>query len=91
MRAAKFEGYYEDASAEFEALKNKIDHHDLSHDLDAHRDEIQQLIEQDIVSAYYFQGGQMQIGLRTDKVLREAERILNTKDEYQRILEKLNF
>ena len=91
VRAAKFEGYYEDASAEFEALKNKIDHHDLSHDLDAHRDEIQQLIEQDIVSAYYFQGGQMQIGLRTDKVLREAERILNTKDEYQRILEKLNF
>lgn len=91
VRAAKFEGYYEDASAEFEALKNKIDHHDLSHDLDAHRDEIQQLIEQDIVSAYYFQGGQMQVGLRTDKVLREAERILNTKDEYQRILEKLNF
>lgn len=91
VRAAKFEGYYEEASAEFEALKNKIDHHDLSHDLDAHRDEIQQLIEQDIVSAYYFQGGQMQIGLRTDKVLREAERILNTKGEYQRILEKLNF
>ena len=49
------------------------------------------MIEQDIVSAYYFQGGQMQIGLRTDKVLREAERILNTKGEYQRILEKLNF
>lgn len=88
VRTAKFEGYYEDASAEFEALKKKIDHHDLSIDLDAHRDEIQQLMEQDIVSAYYFQAGQMQIGLRTDKVLREAERILNTEGEYFKIVKK---
>ena len=87
VRTAKFEGYYEDAQEEFEALKKKIDHHDLGRDLDAHREEIQQLIEQDIISAYYYQGGQMQIGLRTDKTLREAERILTTEGEYEKLLE----
>lgn len=87
IKTAKFEGYYDDAKEEFEALKKKIDHHDLSRDLDAHREEIQQMIEQDIVSAYYFQAGQMQVGLRTDKALREAERILTTDGEYEKLLE----
>ena len=86
VKTAKFEGYYDDASAEFEALKQKIDHHDTARDMDRHRDEIQQLLEQDIVSAYYYQGGQVQVGLRTDKSIREAERILNTEGEYERFL-----
>ena len=88
-KAMKFEGYYEEAKAELEALKAKIDHHDLASDLDHHRDEIRQMLEQDIVSAYYYQGGQLQVGLRNDKTLQEAERILNTPGEYERILFKL--
>ena len=86
VRVAKFEGYYDEASAEFDALKAKIDHHDLASDLDRHRDEIQQLLEQDIVSAYYYQGGQMQIGIRTDKLIREAVRVLSASGEYERVL-----
>ena len=85
-KMAKFEGYYDDAQAEFEALKAKIDHHDVARELDRHRDEIQQLIEQDIVSAYYYQGGQVQIGLRQDKTIQEAERILNTEGKYEKLL-----
>jgi carboxyl-terminal processing protease len=85
-KAMKFEGYMDDAKAEFEALKAKIDHHDVARDLDKNRQEIQQMIEQDIVSAYYYQGGQLQIGLRNDKALQEAERILTTEGEYARIL-----
>ena len=85
-KAMKFEGYYDEAKAELEALKAKIDHHDLSSDLDRHRDEIQQMLEQDIVSAYYYQGGELQVGLRNDKTLQEAQRILNTPGEYHRIL-----
>ena len=87
-KAMKFEGYYDEAKAELEALKAKIDHHDLASDLDRHRDEIQQMLEQDIVSAYYYQGGQLQVGLRNDKTLQEAERILNTPGEYERILQQ---
>ena len=88
VRIAKFEGYYDEAKDEFEALKAKIDHHDLGNALDRHRQEIQQLIEQDIVGAYYYQGGQLQVGLRNDKVLQEARRILTTEGEYARILLK---
>ena len=86
VKMAKFEGYYDDAKAEFEALKAKLDHHDVERDLDRHRTEIQQLMEQDIVSAYYYQGGMMQVGLRNDKALAEAERILLTEGAYQRVL-----
>ena len=88
VRAAKFEGYYDEARDEFEALKKKIDHHDVNRDMDLHRDEIQMMLEQDIVSAYYYQAGQVQVGLRNDKTLLEAERILNTEGEYKRILQK---
>ena len=92
IKTAKFEGYYDDAKAEFDALKAKIDHHDVAHDLDAHRKEIQMLLEQEIMSAYYYQGGQLQVALRTDKALAEAERILSDNDTYRRILksEKMN-
>ena len=88
VKMAKFEGYYDDAKAEFEALKAKIDHHDVARDLDVHRKEIQMMLEQDIASGYYYQAGQLQIGLRTDKIIGEAERILNTDGEYERLLRR---
>ena len=86
VKVAKFEGYYDEARAEFEALKAKLDHHDIAHDLDFHREEIQHMIEQDIISAYYFQAGQVEAALEHDKTIKEAERILNTPGEYERIL-----
>lgn len=86
VKVAEFEGYYEDARPEFEALKAKLDHHDLARDLDRHREEIQHLIEQDIISAYYFQEGQVEAALQYDKTVKEAERILNTPGEYEKVL-----
>jgi carboxyl-terminal processing protease len=88
IKTAKFEGYYDDAHAEFEALKAKIDHHDVARDMDVHRQEIQQMLEQEIVSAYYYQGGQLQVALRTDKTLDEAKRILTEDGAYHRILNR---
>lgn len=86
VKVAEFEGYYEDARPEFEALKAKLDHHDLARDLNRHREEIQRLIEQDIISAYYFQEGQVEAALQYDKTVKEAERILNTPGEYEKVL-----
>jgi carboxyl-terminal processing protease len=85
-KAMRFEGYLDDAKTELDALKQKIDHHNLESDLERHRQEIQQMLEQDIIGAYYYQAGQLQIGLRNDKTLREALRILSTKGEYQKVL-----
>ena len=87
VKAAKFEGYYDEAKAEFEALKAKIDHHDVSRDLEVHRQEIQQMLEMDIISAYYYQGGQLQSALRNDKTLAEACRILTEAGAYERLLQ----
>lgn len=86
VKTAQFEGYYDDAKAEFDALKAKLDHHDLEQELKRYRDEIQRQIEQDIVSAYYFQQGQVQFLLRDDKTLQKAEQILGTVGEYERLL-----
>ena len=86
VKTAKFEGYYDDAKSEFEALKAKIDHHDVARDLDAHRNEIQLMLEQEIVSAYYYHGGELRVGLRTDKIIAEAERILNEEGAYNKII-----
>ncbi len=86
VKVAKFEGYYDEARAEFEALKEKLDHHDISRDLDLHREEIQHMLEQDIISAYYFQAGQVEAALEYDKTMKEAERILNTPGEYEKLL-----
>lgn len=85
-KTLRFEGYYDDAKTEFEALRTKIDHHDLTRELDAHRDEIQMMIEQEIAGAYYYQGGQLQMALRQDKTLDEALRILTEAGAYQRIV-----
>ncbi len=88
VKVAKFEGYYEEARAEFEALKAKLDHHDVARDMDLHREEIQHTIEQDIISAYYFQSGRIEAALEYDKTFAEAERILNTPGEYEKIIRK---
>ena len=44
------------------------------------------MLEQDIISAYYFQAGQVEAALEYDKTMKEAERILNTPGEYEKLL-----
>ncbi len=84
-KLAKFEGYYDDAKPEFEALKKKLSHN-VAKDLDYNKTTIKQLLENDIVAAYYFQGGAIQNSLRYDKQVKEAMRLLNSPEEYQKIL-----
>ena len=86
VKTAKFEGYYDDAKEAFEALEKKLKH-DVASDLDKHRETIQQILELDIISAYYFQGGSIEAGLYADKQLKEAERLWKTPAEYRKILE----
>ena len=84
-KLAKFEGYYDDAKSEFEALKKKLSHN-VAKDLDYNKTTIKQLLENDIVTAYYFEGGAIQNSLRYDKQVKEAVRLLNSPEEYQKIL-----
>ena len=84
-KLAKFEGYYDDAKAEFEALKKKLSHN-VAKDLDYNKAYIKQLLENDIVAAYYFQGGAIQNSLRYDKQVKEAIKLLQSPEEYAKIL-----
>ena len=85
VKAAKFEGYYEELRDTFDALKDKL-HHDVATELDRHRKDIQQMIELDIISAYYYQRGSIEAGLYNDKQLLEAERLLKNQEEYKALL-----
>lgn len=85
VKVAQFEGYYEDAKPEFEALKAKLKH-DIASDLDRNRETLCQLLEQDIIMAYYYQAGVVESGLLTDKQYLEAVRLLNNPEEYQKLL-----
>ena len=85
IRLAKFEGYYDGAKEEFEQLEKKLQHN-LSHDLDFNKEQLKKILANDIVAAYYYQRGAIANSLRGDKQMEEATRLINTPEEYGKIL-----
>ena len=84
-KIVQFEGYYEDAKAEFENLEKKLKH-DIARDLDMHRDVLKQIISSDIVAAYYFQSGAVENSLRHDKQVKAAFDLIKDTDKYKSVL-----
>ena len=85
VKTAKFEGYYEEAKPAFDELEKKLNH-DVAYGLDRHEQTIRQILESEIVAAYYYQAGSIEAGLRSDKQLQEAIHLLKHPDEYQKLL-----
>ena len=85
-KIVKFEGYYDDAKTEFEALEKKLKHN-IARDLDMHKEMLKDIISNDIVAAYYFQAGAVENSLKHDKQVKEAFRLINTPAEYNAILD----
>lgn len=81
VKIARFEGYYDDARAEFDALKAKLSH-DVGRDLELNKDVIRQMIESDIISVYYYQAGSIEAGLVHDKALKAAVELLKDRNRY---------
>lgn len=81
VKVARFEGYYDDARAEFDALKAKLSHN-VGRDLELNKDVIRQMIESDIVSAYYYQAGSVSAGLVRDKGVEAAVELLKNRTRY---------
>lgn len=86
VKLAKFEGYYETAKPEFDALEAKLNHN-LAHDLDYNKDTIKELLAADLVAAYYYQRGAIENALRHDKQWKEAVRLLGQAEEYKALLQ----
>lgn len=85
VKAAQFEGYYNDAKAEFEALKSKLSHN-LERELDNNSYIIRQILENTIVSAYWYQSGRIAHQNVYDKQVIEAKRLVMSGEEYEKIL-----
>lgn len=86
-RTARFEGCYEGAKPEFEALAAKMKG-GVAADLELpkNKEEIKSVLESDIVARYYFRRGVVQQQLKTDKDLKTALEILTDTEHYESLL-----
>lgn len=86
-KVAEEEGYYEDSKAEYEALLAKVVP-SKERDLEKFKEEIKTLLENEIVSRYYFQKGRAEDSFRTDQYITKSLEILKNIKEYNTILGK---
>ncbi len=81
IKMAKQEKYYDVAAKEFEALKAKLEPN-LDKDLGLFREDISQLLEDEIVSRYYYQKGAIRAAINDDKGIKKAVEELNSPTAY---------
>ncbi len=84
-KSAEEEKKYDAAKAEFEALNAKIAHN-KNDDLNSNKDEIKNLLEEEIASRYYFQKGRLESYTKTDTEVAEALKVLTDAPRYKSIL-----
>ena len=86
-KTAEFEGYYDDAKEEFDALEKKLAHN-LNREMDRHQEDIRKIMAQEVVKRYYYQAGAVEESLKGDEDVEKAIEILNDEKEYNKIFKK---
>jgi carboxyl-terminal processing protease len=86
-KTAESEGYLDDVKEEYEALLKKVTP-SKERDLEKFKDEIKQIIENEIVSRYYFQRGRAIDSFKDDEYILKAKEILKDSKAYHTILTK---
>ena len=81
LETAKKEKYYKLAESEFDALKAKLEPK-LDKDLKAFREEISELLQDEIVSRYYYQKGAIRSAIKDDKGIRQTIDALHSETAY---------
>lgn len=84
---AEEEGFYEDASAEYNALLEKVVP-SKERDLVKFKSELTELLENEIVSRYYYQRGRAEHAFNYDQDMTEVFKIFQNLSEYNTILGK---
>lgn len=79
------ENYLKDAQAEFDALMEKFQP-SKSRDLEKFKEEVKEILEDEIVGRYYYQQGRIKHSLVDDPFILEAIKILNDTERYKSIL-----
>jgi carboxyl-terminal processing protease len=82
---AEEEGFYNESKAEYDALMAKVVP-SKERDLEKFKEEIKTLLENEIVSRYYFQKGRAKDAFRNDHNIEKALEILKNKTQYNTIL-----
>ncbi|WP_240928269.1 S41 family peptidase [Maribellus sediminis] len=81
LETAKDEKYYGLAKEEFEALKAKLEPN-LDKDLNGFRDEISDLLEDEIVTRYYYQKGAIRAAITDDDGIKKTIDALHSETAY---------
>lgn len=84
-KASEDEKYFEDIEEEFKALESKIAEQ-KKQDVKEYEKEIRFLLENEIVSRYYYQNGRIEASLANDKDIDKALEVLGNKEQYSSIL-----
>ena len=82
---AKDEKYLQDSKLEFDALLAKLTP-DLNTDLQRYKKEIITILENEIISRYYYQKGRVEASLTSDTYIKEALNVLNDESLYNEVL-----
>lgn len=89
VTTAKKEKYYDLNKELFEKLEKEISH-DAEKDLGNFRDEIVELIEDEIIGRYFYENGAIEWSLKKDEQVMKAVEILKDKNTYASILNGTN-
>lgn len=84
---AEKESYFDGIQKEFETLQKSVAR-DKKQDLVKHKTEVKQLLQEEIVSRYFFLRGRLQNQLNTDLEIKEALSILADASRYNKMLGK---
>ena len=84
---AEKEGYFEEIKADYEDMILKVTP-SKERDLQKFKAEIEEMLENEIISRYYFQKGRTIASLKNDIVVQRALQVLTNSTEYNTILKK---
>ncbi|MEY4791907.1 MAG: hypothetical protein RIT34_714 [Bacteroidota bacterium] len=84
---AEKEGYYQDIATDYEQMLIKVTP-SKERDLDKFEQEIRELLEEEIMTRYYYQEGRAKHSLQTDPVVLKGIEILQAPSQYNTILKK---
>lgn len=80
------EGYWAEIESEYKALEEKMKR-DTAKDLALFAPEIKRLLSAEIVHRYYYQRGEMQESLKSDRLVKKAIDLLSNPEQYRSILQ----
>ena len=85
VKTAKKEKYWDMAETQFDQLDTVLKSK-KNQDLQIFKDQIEEILENEIVSRYYYQKGRIESSLASDKAVNKAIEVLNNSSEYDAIL-----